>query len=339
IDATRGSRIESSTTREGSGGSSTCSSTTSRYPIGPLATFHCIRGMRSRSFHLSRVVDMVDVKKGETLVVVGTRKGLFLFHSRDRKRWSSRGPYFEGNEIRHAILDPSDGKTVYAGATSDHRETIVARTKDFGGKWTTPHEGPRFSKESGVSVTRIWQLQTAEDGGLYAGVEPAGLFRSEDRGGSWASDDALNYHSGREKWEPGGGVSASTRSSRIPATPGECSSGSPPRGSSRRTMQAARGECTTPGSGITASRSCSKKRTSPRASTRWSGTRRIRPSCISKTTRECTAGPEAMALGRSSRRACPSRRAAAARSASRSRLIRMMPSRRMRFRWSETTTA
>src|SRR3989475_13113140 len=56
-----------------------------------------------------------------------------------------------------------------------------------------------------MSVTRIWQLQTAEDGGLYAGVEPAGLFRSEDRGESWASDDALNYNSGREKWEPGGG--------------------------------------------------------------------------------------------------------------------------------------
>ena len=82
---------------------------------------------------------------------------------------------------------------------------IVARTKDFGGKWTTPHEGPRFSKESGISVTRIWQLQAAEDGGLYAGVEPAGLFRSEDRGETWASDDALNYDSGREKWEPGGG--------------------------------------------------------------------------------------------------------------------------------------
>src|SRR5207249_10314743 len=54
---------------------STCSSTTSRCPIGPLARFPCIRGMRSRSFHLWRVVDMVDVKKGETLVVVGTRKG------------------------------------------------------------------------------------------------------------------------------------------------------------------------------------------------------------------------------------------------------------------------
>src|SRR5207245_3067413 len=118
-------------TREGSGGSSTFSSTTSRCPIGPLAAFPCIRGMRSRSFRLWRVGDMVDVKKGETLVVVGTRKGLFLFHSRDRKRWSSRGPYFEGNEIRHAVLDPSDGKKAYAGATSDQRGPLVPGHKEF----------------------------------------------------------------------------------------------------------------------------------------------------------------------------------------------------------------
>lgn len=145
------------------------------------------------------------VKKGDTVVVVGTRKGLFLFHSRDRKKWSTRGPYFEGDTIRHAILDPEDGKTVFAGVTSEHWGTVVARTKDFGGKWIVPHEGPRFSKESGLTITRIWQLQRAVDGGLHVGVEPAGLFRSADDGETWSSVDALNYWTGREKWDPGGG--------------------------------------------------------------------------------------------------------------------------------------
>src|SRR5437899_12098482 len=121
--------------------------------------------MRSRSFRLWRVVDMVDVKKGETLVVVGTRKGLFLFHSRDRKRWSSRGPYFEGNEIRHAILDPSDGKTVYAAATSEHCGPIVARAEDFGGRWTTPDAGARSWTESGSPVPCSGQLHPAGEGG------------------------------------------------------------------------------------------------------------------------------------------------------------------------------
>src|SRR5205823_12552767 len=133
--------------------------------------------MRSRSFRPLRVVDMADVKKGETLVAVGTRKGLFLFHSRDRKRWSSRGPYFEGNEIRHAFLDPADGKTIYAGATSEHWGPIVARTTDFGGKWTPPHESPRFSTARGISTTRLWQRRAGPEEDHYAGVEAAGRLR------------------------------------------------------------------------------------------------------------------------------------------------------------------
>jgi hypothetical protein len=148
---------------------------------------------------------MAAVKKGDTVVIAGTRKGLFVFHSRDRKTWSSRGPFFQGLPVRHAILDPEDGRTLYAGVTSEHWGPIVARTRDFGGKWDVPNEGPRFSKESGLSVTHIWQLQSAADDGLYVGVEPAGLFRSTDRGETWSSVDGLNYRPGRDKWEPGGG--------------------------------------------------------------------------------------------------------------------------------------
>ena len=148
---------------------------------------------------------MVAVKKGDTVVTVGTRKGLFLFSSRDRKTWSSKGPYFEGTTIRHALLDPTDGRTVYAGITSEHWGATVARTKDFGGTWKEGKEGPRFSKESGLSVTRIWQLQPGVDRGLYAGVEPAGIFRSEDEGETWTSLEGLNAFPGRDKWDPGNG--------------------------------------------------------------------------------------------------------------------------------------
>jgi len=148
---------------------------------------------------------MVDVKKGETVVLVGTRKGLFLFHSRDRKRWHTRGPYFEGETIRHAVLDPRNGKTIYAGVTSEHWGPVVMHSKNFGGKWVHGEEGPRFSKESGISVTRIWQIQHGADDDLYVGVEPAGLFRSDDRGETWRSVDGLNYRSDRKDWQPGGG--------------------------------------------------------------------------------------------------------------------------------------
>ena len=148
---------------------------------------------------------MAEIRKGDTVVTVGTRKGVFLFSSRDRRRWASRGPYFAGDTVRHAFLDPRDGKTIYAGVTSEHWGPIVSRTTNFGGKWVRGKEGPRFSKESGLSVTRIWQVQSGEADDLYVGVEPAGLFRSTDGGDTWASVDALNAYPGREKWDPGGG--------------------------------------------------------------------------------------------------------------------------------------
>lgn len=148
---------------------------------------------------------MANPKKGDTVVIVGTRKGLFLFHSRDRKKWSKKGPYLEGDTIRHALLDPGNGKTIYAAATSEHWGPIVVRSTNFGDSWSRPEEGPRFRKESGISVTRIWQVRPDMDGDLWAGVEPAGLFRSRDGGESWSSVEALNSWPGREKWDPGGG--------------------------------------------------------------------------------------------------------------------------------------
>jgi len=58
---------------------------------------------------------MAEAKKGDTVVTVGTRKGLFILHSKDRKRWQKRGPYFEGVEIRHAILDPTEDPALRGG--------------------------------------------------------------------------------------------------------------------------------------------------------------------------------------------------------------------------------
>ncbi len=148
---------------------------------------------------------MAKPKKGDTVVIAGTRKGLFLLSSKDRRTWHSSGPFFEGQQVRHAILDPRDGKTLYAAVTSEHWGAVVARSSDFGATWKTPENGPRFSKESGLSVDRIWHLRTGADGDLYAGTEPAGLFRSADGGEHWASVDALNYYPNRDKWPAGGG--------------------------------------------------------------------------------------------------------------------------------------
>src|SRR5437867_3242963 len=57
-----------------------------------------------------------SIKKGSVVVAVGTKKGGFLFHSSDRKKWSVAGPFMEGGSVYHMLLDPRDGRTVYASA-------------------------------------------------------------------------------------------------------------------------------------------------------------------------------------------------------------------------------
>ena len=41
----------------------------------------------------------------QTIVLVATRKGLFVLESADRKDWSMRGPCCESWPLYHAILD------------------------------------------------------------------------------------------------------------------------------------------------------------------------------------------------------------------------------------------
>jgi hypothetical protein len=146
----------------------------------------------------------MDAKKGDTLVVAGTKKGLFVLHSRDRRRWHTQLVGFEGNPVYHAMLDPADGTTLWAGVTSDHWGPSVQRSTSMGKTWK-PSGAIHYSKASGLSVDRIWHVARDAHGGLWAGVEPAGLFHSADNGASWRSVDGFNAQPGRDKWMPGGG--------------------------------------------------------------------------------------------------------------------------------------
>lgn len=148
---------------------------------------------------------------GDVVVVVGTTKGLFLLRSGPgRDRWELTGPLFRGEEIYAATLDCRNGRArLLVGATSPHWGPSVYRSDDLGATWVEPDAGAlAFPGPTGAAVARVWQLQPAGDAQpdvVFAGVEPAALFRSDDGGVTFRVDEGLWNHEHRPRWQPGGG--------------------------------------------------------------------------------------------------------------------------------------
>jgi hypothetical protein len=149
----------------------------------------------------------------EVVVLVGTTKGLFTLTAsaaRDAGAWALDGPWFAGEEIYAAALDCRGGRTrLLVGATSSHWGPSVYRSDDLGATWVEPEPTTlAFPSHTGAAVARVWQLQPASDAQpdvVYAGVEPAALFRSDDGGVTFTLDEALWNHEHRPQWQPGGG--------------------------------------------------------------------------------------------------------------------------------------
>ena len=81
-------------------------------------------------------------------------------------------------------------------------------SNDFGQTWRSSNQPPRFSGGGSATVERIWHIEPAgvsEPGTLYAGVQPAALFKSRDGGENWEEVAGLSNHPTREHWEPGAG--------------------------------------------------------------------------------------------------------------------------------------
>lgn len=140
------------------------------------------------------------------LVMVGTVKGGFLLESDEHRReWKVRGPFCNGWEVSNMTFDPATGSIVAACFAETWPKTIPAvwRSADLGESWTRSEKGLTYG-EDGPALMRIWNLTPAH-GVLYAGVEPAGLFRSDDGGESWTHVAGLREHPTRPEWGPGNG--------------------------------------------------------------------------------------------------------------------------------------
>lgn len=139
----------------------------------------------------------------QAMVMVGTRKGAFLLLSDDRRSWETRGILLPGWEIMHMAYDGRDG-TLYAAGFSWPLGAAVARSKDLGETWEYSSKGLAY--EDGDKVTKVWHVEPGRrPGHLYAGVEQAGLFESNDGGVTFSEVTGLRQVPTRSLWQPGNG--------------------------------------------------------------------------------------------------------------------------------------
>jgi photosystem II stability/assembly factor-like uncharacterized protein len=137
------------------------------------------------------------------LVLLGTRKGTFILESdASRREWTQRGPYCDAWPMNHVIADPGSG-AIYAGGGNEWFGPAVWKSTDHGTSWTHSSEGLAYAQGE-EAVKAVWSIAPS-NGTLYAGVQPAGLFRSEDGGQSWAHMAGLRDHPSRPGWQPGFG--------------------------------------------------------------------------------------------------------------------------------------
>lgn len=136
-------------------------------------------------------------------ILLGTRKGAFVLDGdAARQSWSLRGPFCDTWPINHVIADPDTG-TLYAAGGNEWFGPAVWKSTDLGATWTHSSAGLKYA-EGEPGILSAWSLSRAH-GRLYCGVQPAGLFVSDDDGESWSHVGGLRDHPSREHWQPGAG--------------------------------------------------------------------------------------------------------------------------------------
>ncbi|HEX2173906.1 MAG TPA: sialidase family protein, partial [Dehalococcoidia bacterium] len=139
----------------------------------------------------------------KVLLLIGTKKGGFIFESdAQRWEWRLREPVCASWPVYHFTADPERG-ALYAAAGSEWYGAAVWRSLDLGKTWSHSSEGLNYG-QSGPDIKTVWSVAPS-DGLVYAGVEPAGLFVSEDKGATWQHVSGLRGHPSCPGWMPGGG--------------------------------------------------------------------------------------------------------------------------------------
>ena len=140
-------------------------------------------------------------------LLVGTKKGLYILRGdAGRGSWACEGPEFAPAPIHHAAYDPRDG-SIYAAVNSTWGGSRVEYSRDLGKTWQTS-KNPAFPEGSDRTFYQTWHIEPGHEktpNVVWAGIEPAALFKSEDRGETWSIVKSLDDQPSRAKWVPGFG--------------------------------------------------------------------------------------------------------------------------------------
>jgi hypothetical protein len=146
-------------------------------------------------------------------LLVSTRKGLFTV-TRGARQWAIGTVDFLGDNVSIALADRREG-TRYAALDLGHFGVKLHRSTAEG--WeeiASPAYPPKpegyeekdfWGRPLNWSTARVWALEEGgDDGSIWCGTMPGGLFRSRDRGTSWEMMRSLWDHPKRKQWMPGG---------------------------------------------------------------------------------------------------------------------------------------
>jgi photosystem II stability/assembly factor-like uncharacterized protein len=152
-------------------------------------------------------------------VLVGTRKGAFILTADGTRRdWDVAGPQFGGWEMYHLKGSPADPQRLYASQSTSWFGQLIQRSDDGGQTWSPVGNEFRYEGVTGThqwydgtphpwEFARVWHLEPSltDPDVVYAGVEDAALFRSDDAGTSWQELPGLRAHGSGPQWQPGAG--------------------------------------------------------------------------------------------------------------------------------------
>ncbi len=160
-------------------------------------------------------------------LLVGTRKGGLIYTSdAARQKWECGPLHFKAWNVMHLTHDRRDGR-LHASAAHDVFGPSTHYSDDWGATWTQAAKPPALERPSASGrppstveeafnpdsvggkpekMIKTWNIKPGlEDGVLYAGTQPAALFKSTDRGNTWEINEAFYDHPHRGNFFPGAG--------------------------------------------------------------------------------------------------------------------------------------